>query len=89
MFQIEFDGIVFKEGETFISYCPKLDVSSCGNTVDEARTNLKTAVRLFVEEAEKIGTLEDILKESGYEQINLNRWATPRLVATELMSIGV
>ena len=89
MFQIEFDGIVFKEGETFISYCPKLDVSSCGNTVDEARTNLKTAVRLFVEEAERMGTLEDILKESGYEQTNLNRWVTPRLVATELMSIAV
>ena len=89
MFQIEFDGIVFKEGETFISYCPKLDVSSCGNTVDEARTNLKTAIRLFLEEATKMGTLEDILKESGYEQINLNHWATPRLVATELMSIAL
>ena len=89
MFQIEFDGIVFKEGEIFISYCPKIDVSSCGNTVDEARTNLKTAVRLFFEEAAKMGTVEDILIESGYKQINLNRWATPRLVATELMSIAV
>jgi predicted RNase H-like HicB family nuclease len=89
MFQIEFDGIVFKEEKTFISYCPKLDVSSCGNTVDEARTNLKTAVRLFLEEAAKMGTLEDILEESGYERINFDHWATPRLVATELMSIAV
>lgn len=89
MFQIEFDGIVFKEGETFIAYSPKIDVSSCGNTVDEAKTKLKTAVRLFLEEAAKMGTLEDILKESGYEQVNLNRWATPRLVATEFMSVAV
>lgn len=87
MFQIEFDGIIFKERETFIAYCPKLDVSSCGNTIDEARNNLKTAVRLFLEEAEKMDTLEDILNESGYEQTNLNRWKTPRLIATELMSI--
>ncbi|MBK5102232.1 MAG: hypothetical protein JJE15_14750 [Desulfobacteraceae bacterium] len=87
MFQIEFDGIIFEEGETFVAYCPKLDLSSCGNTIDEARKNLKTAVRLFLEEAEKMGTLEDILKESGYEKINLNRWMTPRLVATELMSV--
>lgn len=85
--QIEFDGIIFKEGETFIAYSPKLDVSSCGNTIDEARNNLKIAVRLFVEEAEKMGTLEDILKESGYEKTDVNRWMTPRLVATELMSI--
>jgi predicted RNase H-like HicB family nuclease len=87
MFQIEFDGLVFKEGETFIAYCPKLDVSSCGNTIDEARKNLKTAVRLFLEEADKMGTFEDILKESGYERIDVNRWMTPRLIATELMSV--
>jgi predicted RNase H-like HicB family nuclease len=87
MFQIEFDGIIFKEAQTFVAYCPKLDVSSCGDTVDEARTNLKMAVRLFLEEAEKMGTLEDVLKESGYEKTNLNHWMTPRVVATELMSI--
>jgi predicted RNase H-like HicB family nuclease len=87
MFQIEFDGLVFKEGETFIAYCPKLDVSSCGNTIDQARNNLKTAVRLFLEEADKIGTVEDILKESGYEKTDVNRWMTPRLIATELMSV--
>jgi predicted RNase H-like HicB family nuclease len=55
MLQIEFDGIVFKEGETYISYCPKLDVSSCGRTIDEARKNLKIAVDLFVEEAGSAG----------------------------------
>jgi len=86
MYQIEFDGIIFKEGETFIAYCPKLDVSSCGNTIDVARKNLKTAVRLFIEEAEKMGTIEEILRESGYEKTDLDRWITPRVVATELMS---
>jgi predicted RNase H-like HicB family nuclease len=88
MLQIEFDGIVFIEGETYVSYCPKLDVSSCGNTVDQARKNLKIAVTLFLEEAEKMGTLEDILKESGYEVNESNCWQAPRIVATELMSIG-
>jgi len=87
MQQIEFDGIVFQEGETFIAYSPKLDVSSCGNTIDEARKNLKIAVRLFLEEAEKMGTLEDILQESGYEKTDFNSWRTPRLIATELMSV--
>ncbi len=89
MQQIEFDGIIFKEGETFVAYCPKLDVSSCGNTIDEARKNLKIAVRLFLEEAEKMGTLEDILQESGYEKTDFNGWTTPRLVAAELMSTGL
>ncbi len=60
MLPIEFEGIILKEGRTLISYCPELDVSSCGNTIDEAKKNLKTAVSLFLEEAEKMGTLAEI-----------------------------
>ena len=87
MINLEFDSIVFQEGNTYVAYSPKLDVSSCGGTVDEARNNLKTAVRLFLEEAEKIGTLEEILSESGYEKAGFGEWLTPRLIATELMSV--
>ena len=77
---------IWKEGNMYVSYCPELDVSSCGNTIDVARKNLKTAVSLFLEEAEKMGTLEDILQESGYELNESNCWEAPRIVATELMS---
>lgn len=66
MTPIEFDAIIFQEGNSFVTHCPELDVSSCGHDVDEARQNLKMAVR-FVEEAEKLGTLEDILIEAGYQ----------------------
>jgi hypothetical protein len=42
---------------------------------------------LFLEEAEKMGTLEEILSESGYEKADFGGWLTPRLIATELMSV--
>ncbi len=86
MLQIQYDGIIFKEGHTYVSYCPELDVSSCGNNIDEARNNLKMAVDLFIEEAKNMGTLEDILNEAGYEMNESNYWEAPRIVATELMS---
>jgi predicted RNase H-like HicB family nuclease len=41
MIPIEYDIIIFKEDETYIAYCPELDVSSCGNTVEHAREKLK------------------------------------------------
>ena len=63
--RIEFDSLAFQEGSSFIAYCPELDVSSCGADLDEARDNLPTAVRLFLEEAGKLGTLEGILQEAG------------------------
>jgi len=88
MINIEFDIIVFKERETFVAYTPELDVSSCGKTVDEAKKNIKTAVRLFLEEAEKMGTLEDILIESGYQKDESNNWIAPKIVATEVSGIS-
>jgi predicted RNase H-like HicB family nuclease len=43
-----------KEENTYVAYCPELDISSCGSDVQHAKEMLKTAVRLFVEEAEKL-----------------------------------
>jgi predicted RNase H-like HicB family nuclease len=87
MIPIEFDMIVFKESETFVAYCPELDISSCGNSVEQAKTMLKTAVRLFIEESDKMGTLEDILEEANYNRDSTGKWLPPRLVATELVGI--
>jgi len=61
MLQLDFDMIVFREGESYVAYCPELDLSSCGRDVDEARANLKTAVRLFLEEIGKMGTFSQIV----------------------------
>jgi predicted RNase H-like HicB family nuclease len=88
MTPIEFDAIIFQEGTSFVAHCPELDVSSCGHDVDEARQNLKTAVRLFVEESEKLGTLEDILQEAGYKPGPDGAWKSPRIIATEVMSLA-
>ncbi|HLA49922.1 MAG TPA: hypothetical protein VJ000_01875 [Thermodesulfovibrionia bacterium] len=87
MIQIDFDIIVYRENETFIAYCPELDVSSCGNTINHAKEMLRTAVRLFLEEVEKMGTLDEILSEANYVKDTSGRWIPPKLVATELASI--
>ena len=58
---------LIQEGETIVAYCPELDISSCGDTITQARANLQTALRLFLEEAAKMGTLRQILLEAGYD----------------------
>jgi predicted RNase H-like HicB family nuclease len=87
MIPIEFGMIVLKEHEIYVAFCPELDISSCGNTVEHAKEMLKTAVKLFIEEAEKIGTLKDILEEANYKKDESGKWIPPKLVATELVSI--
>lgn len=67
---IQFTSQLFKEGKMYIAYTPELDVSSCGPTKEKAQQNLLEAVRLFLEEAEKMGTLDQILEEAGYVKYN-------------------
>jgi predicted RNase H-like HicB family nuclease len=64
--EIQFTTRIFKEGRTFVAHALELDVASCGGTKEKAVKNLKEAVRLFLEETEKMGTLERILQEAGY-----------------------
>ncbi len=66
--EIAFTAQVWKEGTTFVSYSPELDVSSCGDSVAQARARLREAVSLFLEECSRRGTLEAILAESGFEK---------------------
>lgn len=55
--EIRFTTQIFKKGREYVAYTPELDLSSCGDTEGRALANLKEAVRLFLEEADKIGTL--------------------------------
>ena len=40
---------VYREGDSFVSQCLNVDVSSFGDTRDEAIANLKEAVELYFE----------------------------------------
>ncbi|BCX88773.1 hypothetical protein MIN45_P1142 [Methylomarinovum tepidoasis] len=44
-------AIIEREGDGYVALCPEVDVASQGETVDEARANLKEALELFFETA--------------------------------------
>ena len=44
-------AIIEREGDGYVSLCPELDIASQGDTVSEARDNLKEALELFFETA--------------------------------------
>ena len=43
--------IIEREGDGYVALCPEVDVASQGDTLDEARDNLKEALELFFETA--------------------------------------
>jgi len=50
MQQIDLKNIVWQEGEHFVAQCLNVDVSSFGDTKEEALSNLKEALELYFED---------------------------------------
>jgi predicted RNase H-like HicB family nuclease len=84
--EIQFTAQIFKEGRTFVAHTPELDVSSCGGTKERALKNLKDAVRLFLDQAEEMGTLDRILEEAGYLK-RKSKLRGPKLISVRQVSL--
>ena len=46
-------AIIEREGDGYVALCPELDVASQGGTIEAARLNLKEALELFLETADR------------------------------------
>ncbi|MBI5632166.1 MAG: type II toxin-antitoxin system HicB family antitoxin [Nitrospirae bacterium] len=44
-------AIIEKDDDGYVSLCPELDIASQGDTIEQARDNLKEALELFFETA--------------------------------------
>ena len=63
------------------------DIRVRGNSVPHAKEMLRTAIRLFLEEAEKMGTLDEILSEIHYTVNHDGRYVPPKIIAAEEVSL--
>jgi predicted RNase H-like HicB family nuclease len=57
---LELSAVVRREGRLYVALCPEFDVASQGKSVEEALSNLKEALELFLED-------EDVEKPSRVE----------------------
>lgn len=49
--QMHLTAIIEREADGFVALCPELDIASQGDSVEEARLNLREALELFFESA--------------------------------------
>lgn len=81
---------IWKEGNMYVSYCPEIDITSCGETIEQAKRNLKEAILINIEETKKMGTFRKFLQDAGFdltqgEDLSLRK----RLVAFEPFEMAV
>jgi len=68
MISVPYTNHLFDEDGQIVALCPELNVSSFGDTSAEALTSLQEAATLFLEECQRMGTLEMVLEEAGYRR---------------------
>lgn len=85
---IHFTVFVWKEDGAHVAYASDLDVSSCGNSVREAKARLREAVILYLEQAARMGTLGDILSEGGFEK-RRGSYRARRVLAREKVRLAI
>lgn len=69
--------IFFKEDAKVIAYAPALDLSACGDNLEDAKKGFDTVVKAFFEELIKMGTLEKVLHTLGWRK-KVRTWAVPQ-----------
>ena len=80
---------IFKEGDQYIALSPELNVSSFGDTPQEAKSSLSEAISLFFRECERMKTLSEVLEEAGFIQVTEpgSGWVAPEPLTIEELRI--
>ncbi len=66
--QKQLTAIIEREGSGYVSLCPELDIASQGNSIEEARDNLREAIELFFETASP-----DEVKQRFHDEVFVTR----------------
>ncbi len=64
-------AIIEREGTGYVSLCPQLDIASQGETIQEARDNLREALELFFEAASPLEIQERLHQEVYITQLEI------------------
>lgn len=86
-YRVVYRAEFFREGDVYVGVVPELNVSSFGETLEEARSSLQEAVEAFIEECQEMGTLDEVMEEAGFVK-RADCWVSRQPVAAELLTIG-
>ncbi len=77
--------MVKQEDKGYSVICPELNVASQGETFEEAIANIKEAVELYIESAEELDILDEVLEQLGLTKEDLKKkFLVPRVVTANV-----
>ncbi len=87
-FQASLPVTILREGDQFVAYTPALDLSTSGNTYEQAQKRFAEIVQIFLEECFSMGTLDKVLADLGWKK-EKSQWNPPVVVAQDTYMVNV
>lgn len=86
-----------KEGDLFVAFSHALDLSTCGESFEEAQVNFEEAAKILLEECDSDNTLNDLLDSLGWiktivpagDNASPSEWLPPPIVGRVDLPISV
>ncbi len=83
--QLLLNVIIREEEKGYSILCPELNVASQGETFEESIANIKEAIELYIESAEELGILDDVLDQLGISKEDFKKGKiAPRVVTANV-----
>ena len=79
---------IVKKGKWYVARAIELDFVAQGRMAEEAKKNLFEVIEIQFKEMNNLGTLEDYLKECGYEMDKKTR-LYPEFISLERIEVPV
>jgi hypothetical protein len=64
--EIQLGVLIFQEGESYLAYCPALELSTYGDSISDAKDAFEDLIKSYSEDCEKMGTLNKELSAHGW-----------------------
>ena len=79
----------FRDGDSYVAYMPTLDLTTCGESLEEAEKMAKEASLLFIEECIRMKTLDEVLSSLGWsKQKSTREWMPPAYIAHQSLNLS-
>jgi hypothetical protein len=77
--QVSVPVLILRDGDSYVAYCPILELSAYGTSEEDAKAAFEDALRIFVSEALEKGTLDSELIRLGW---SISKAPAPRYSPT-------
>ncbi len=79
---------IFKEEDAYVALSREINISSFGDTIEDAKISFREAFDAFIQTCTEMGTLQEVLEEAGFIRQN-DVWEQRQPVFEENLAVAI